>query len=157
MATCEAELIERAAHGDQEAFRKLWEDHHAMAMVVALRLCHQQIGDARSLFLCVDANMDRNWLVLFLHSLYSFSSSLCTCLLAHLPTSSNDNRWTSSPSHERSRIPHEPGAPSVHDCVRWPFQTVEFCQWSLNFLYMREKSVRTPFRFIHTQERTLCG
>lgn len=36
----------------------------------------QQIGDARSLFLCVDANMDRDWLVLFLHSSYSFSSSL---------------------------------------------------------------------------------
>lgn len=42
MATCEAELIERAAHGDQGAFQQLWEDHHAMAMAVALRLCHQQ-------------------------------------------------------------------------------------------------------------------
>ena len=42
MATCEAELIESAAHGDQEAFRHLWEDHHAIAMAVALRLCHQR-------------------------------------------------------------------------------------------------------------------
>jgi RNA polymerase sigma-70 factor (ECF subfamily) len=42
MATCEAELIERAAHGDQEAFRQLWEAHHAMSMAVALRLCQQR-------------------------------------------------------------------------------------------------------------------
>ena len=42
MATCEAELIESAAHGDQEAFRHLWETHHAAAMAVALRLCHQR-------------------------------------------------------------------------------------------------------------------
>ena len=42
MATCEAELIESAAHGDQEAFRHLWEIHHAAAMAVALRLCHQR-------------------------------------------------------------------------------------------------------------------
>src|SRR5215471_7159465 len=42
MATCEAELIERAALGDQEAFRLLWEAHHASAMAVALRLCHQR-------------------------------------------------------------------------------------------------------------------
>ena len=42
MATCEAELIESAAHGDQEAFRSLWEDHHAAAMAAALRLCHQR-------------------------------------------------------------------------------------------------------------------
>ena len=41
MATCEAELIESAAHGDQEAFRQLWETHHAAAMAAALRLCHQ--------------------------------------------------------------------------------------------------------------------
>lgn len=41
MATCEAKLIERAAHGDQEAFRQLWEAHHAAAMAAALRLCHQ--------------------------------------------------------------------------------------------------------------------
>ena len=41
-----------------------------------LRHSRQQIGDAGSLFLCVDANMDRHWLLLFLHSLYSFSSSL---------------------------------------------------------------------------------
>ena len=41
MATCEDELIERAAHGDQEAFRLLWEAHHAAAMAAALRLCHQ--------------------------------------------------------------------------------------------------------------------
>ncbi len=42
MSTCEAELIERAAHGDQEAFRHLWEVHHAVAMAAALRLCHQR-------------------------------------------------------------------------------------------------------------------
>jgi RNA polymerase sigma-70 factor (ECF subfamily) len=40
--TCEAELIESAAHGDQEAFRHLWENHHAVAMAAALRLCHQR-------------------------------------------------------------------------------------------------------------------
>lgn len=42
MATCEDELIERAAHGDQEAFRLLWEAHHAAAMAAALHLCHQR-------------------------------------------------------------------------------------------------------------------
>src|SRR5215471_12138357 len=42
MAACEAELIERAAHGDQEAFQQLWETHHAVAMAAALRLCHQR-------------------------------------------------------------------------------------------------------------------
>jgi RNA polymerase sigma-70 factor, ECF subfamily len=42
VATCEAELIQSAAHGDQEAFRHLWETHHAAAMAAALRLCHQR-------------------------------------------------------------------------------------------------------------------
>lgn len=42
MTTCEAELIDKAAHGDQEAFRLLWETHHAVAMAAALRLCHQR-------------------------------------------------------------------------------------------------------------------
>ena len=42
MTTCEAELIERAAHGDQEAFQQLWEAHHAAAMAAARRLCHQR-------------------------------------------------------------------------------------------------------------------
>lgn len=42
MAICEAELIKRAAHGDQEAFRLLWEAHHAVAMAAALRFCHQR-------------------------------------------------------------------------------------------------------------------
>lgn len=42
MATCEDELIACAAHGDQEAFRQLWEAHHAAAMAAALRLCHQR-------------------------------------------------------------------------------------------------------------------
>jgi RNA polymerase sigma-70 factor (ECF subfamily) len=41
VATCETQLIESAAHGDPEAFRHLWEIHHAAAMAVALRLCHQ--------------------------------------------------------------------------------------------------------------------
>ncbi|HLJ33336.1 MAG TPA: sigma-70 family RNA polymerase sigma factor [Ktedonobacteraceae bacterium] len=40
MATCEDEYIQRASHGDQEAFRHLWEEHHAVAMAAALRLCH---------------------------------------------------------------------------------------------------------------------
>lgn len=42
MATNEAELIACAAHGDQEAFRQLWEAHHAAAMAAALRFCHQR-------------------------------------------------------------------------------------------------------------------
>ena len=42
MATCEADLIARAAHGDQEAFRQLWEAHHPAALAAALRLCHQR-------------------------------------------------------------------------------------------------------------------
>lgn len=42
MEICEAELIQRAARGDQEAFRHLWENHHAVAMAAALRLCHQR-------------------------------------------------------------------------------------------------------------------
>ena len=37
----ENELIKRAACKDQEAFRILWEAHHAVAMAAALRLCHQ--------------------------------------------------------------------------------------------------------------------
>lgn len=42
MAICETELIDSAAHGNQEAFRQLWETHHAAAMAAALRLCHQR-------------------------------------------------------------------------------------------------------------------
>ena len=42
MAICEADLIEDAVHGDQEAFRHLWEAHHAAAMAAALRLCHHR-------------------------------------------------------------------------------------------------------------------
>ncbi|HEY1354293.1 MAG TPA: RNA polymerase sigma factor [Ktedonobacteraceae bacterium] len=41
MLTSEDTVIERASRGDQEAFRLLWEDHHAVAMAAALRLCHQ--------------------------------------------------------------------------------------------------------------------
>jgi RNA polymerase sigma factor (sigma-70 family) len=41
VATGESQLVERAAHGDQEAFRLLWEAHHAVAMAAALRLCHR--------------------------------------------------------------------------------------------------------------------
>jgi len=40
--TCEDDLIEKARQGDQEAFRQLWEDHHAVAMAAALRLCHHR-------------------------------------------------------------------------------------------------------------------
>ena len=42
MTTCETDLIESAARGDQEAFRQLWDAHHAVAMAAALRLCHQR-------------------------------------------------------------------------------------------------------------------
>jgi len=42
VTTCEADLIRHAACGDQEAFRQLWEAHHAAAMAAALRLCHQR-------------------------------------------------------------------------------------------------------------------
>jgi len=38
VTTCEADLIRHAACGDQEAFRQLWEAHHAAAMAAALRL-----------------------------------------------------------------------------------------------------------------------
>jgi len=41
MLLCEDELIERARQGDQEAFRQLWDEHHAVAMAGALRPCHQ--------------------------------------------------------------------------------------------------------------------
>ncbi len=40
--TCEDQFIQRAALGDEEAFRQLWEAHHALAMAAALRLCHQR-------------------------------------------------------------------------------------------------------------------
>ena len=43
MITCEDEIVARAAHGDQEAFRRLWEAHHAIAMAAALRLCHHRL------------------------------------------------------------------------------------------------------------------
>ena len=42
VAICESDLIERAAAGDPDAFRQLWDDHHAVAMAAALRLCHQR-------------------------------------------------------------------------------------------------------------------
>ena len=42
MVTCEDDLIENARQGDQEAFRHLWEAHHAVAMAAALRLCHHR-------------------------------------------------------------------------------------------------------------------
>jgi RNA polymerase sigma-70 factor, ECF subfamily len=42
VAICEAELIESATHGDPEAFRHLWETHHAAALAAALRFCHQR-------------------------------------------------------------------------------------------------------------------
>lgn len=41
MLISEDAVIEKASQGDQEAFRLLWEDHHAVAMAAALRLCHQ--------------------------------------------------------------------------------------------------------------------
>lgn len=42
MTTCEDDLIRRAACGDQEAFQQLWENHHAISMATALRLCQQR-------------------------------------------------------------------------------------------------------------------
>jgi RNA polymerase sigma-70 factor, ECF subfamily len=42
VTTCEDELIQRSARGDQDAFRQLWETHHAVAMASALRLCHHR-------------------------------------------------------------------------------------------------------------------
>ncbi len=42
MDTCEDEYIRKAAYGDQEAFRHLWDAHHALAMATALRLCHHR-------------------------------------------------------------------------------------------------------------------
>jgi len=41
--TCEDDLVAQAAHGDPEAFRRLWEAHHAIAMAAALRLCHHRL------------------------------------------------------------------------------------------------------------------
>ena len=41
VSTCEDTLIEQARQGDQEAFRQIWDEHHAVAMAAALRLCHQ--------------------------------------------------------------------------------------------------------------------
>ncbi|GHO50693.1 RNA polymerase sigma factor [Ktedonospora formicarum] len=38
----EDDCIRKAAYGDQEAFRSLWETHHALAMATALRLCHHR-------------------------------------------------------------------------------------------------------------------
>ena len=42
MDTGETEIVARAAHGDADAFRQLWEMHHAVVMAAALRLCHQR-------------------------------------------------------------------------------------------------------------------
>ncbi len=42
MDTCEDEFIRKAVNGDQEAFRHLWDTHHALAMAMALRLCHHR-------------------------------------------------------------------------------------------------------------------
>ncbi len=42
MIASEADLISCATRGDQEAFRQLWEAHHAVAMATALRLCHHR-------------------------------------------------------------------------------------------------------------------
>ncbi len=42
MVPCEDEVIRRAAQGDQQAFRLLWEVHHAVVMAAALRLCHHR-------------------------------------------------------------------------------------------------------------------
>ena len=42
MIPCEDDVIQKATQGDQEAFRLLWEDHHAIAMAAALRLCHHR-------------------------------------------------------------------------------------------------------------------
>jgi RNA polymerase sigma-70 factor, ECF subfamily len=36
VTTCEADLILQAACGDQEAFRQLWEAHHAIAQAAEI-------------------------------------------------------------------------------------------------------------------------
>lgn len=43
MITCEDDLVAQATHGNSEAFRQLWEAHHAIAMAAALRLCHHRL------------------------------------------------------------------------------------------------------------------
>ena len=43
MSISEDSVISRAAQGDQEAFRYLWDAHHATAMAAALRLCHSHL------------------------------------------------------------------------------------------------------------------
>jgi RNA polymerase sigma-70 factor (ECF subfamily) len=43
LITGEDDLIRQAACGNQEAFRQLWEMHHAVAMAAALRLCHRYV------------------------------------------------------------------------------------------------------------------
>ena len=43
MITCEDDLVAQAALGDPQAFRRLWEAHHAVAMAAALRLCHHRL------------------------------------------------------------------------------------------------------------------
>ncbi len=42
VSACEDEYVQRAAHGDSEAFRHLWNAHHAVALAAALRLCHHR-------------------------------------------------------------------------------------------------------------------
>ncbi len=42
MSIGEDEYITRAACGDQEAFRHLWDAYHAVAMAAAFRLCQQR-------------------------------------------------------------------------------------------------------------------
>jgi len=43
VTTYEDDIIQRAVQGNQEAFRHLWEAHHAVAMAAALRLCHHRL------------------------------------------------------------------------------------------------------------------
>ena len=111
MATCEAELIESAAHGDQEAFRHLWEDHHAIAMAAALRLCHRRAlaeEITQGAFLLAWRGLPRfkkgcpfrPWLmrILYRHALdvmdkqrtYLRSLSLDDALASDVPTGSHD-------------------------------------------------------------------
>ena len=94
VATCEAQLIESAAHGDQEAFRHLWEIHHAAAMAAALRLCHQHAlaeEITQGAFLLAwrglprfqKGNPFRPWLmrILYRHALDLWRQNVRTCIL----------------------------------------------------------------------------
>jgi RNA polymerase sigma factor (sigma-70 family) len=122
VATCEAQLIESAAQGDQEAFRHLWEMHHAVAMAAALRLCHQRAlaeEITQGAFLLAwrglprfqKGNPFRPWLmrILYRHALdvmekqrsYLHPISLDDVLESGVPLSSENHKEEQSNLHEQ--------------------------------------------------------